>query len=64
VPYRKAGADGFGVGGALYKPGMTLEDVGGKGGVVRRGVAEKRWINARGPSLPKYKCLPNTLIGS
>ena len=27
APYRKAGADGFGVGGALYKPGMTAAEV-------------------------------------
>ncbi|MEJ1159958.1 2-dehydro-3-deoxy-6-phosphogalactonate aldolase [Prosthecomicrobium sp. N25] len=28
APYRAAGADGFGLGSALYKPGMTARDVG------------------------------------
>lgn len=28
APYRAAGADGFGLGSALYKPGMTALDVG------------------------------------
>ena len=28
--YRKAGADGFGIGGALYKPGMTAKEVEAK----------------------------------
>lgn len=27
APYRQAGADGFGIGGALYKPGMTAAEV-------------------------------------
>jgi 2-dehydro-3-deoxyphosphogalactonate aldolase len=27
-PYRQAGSDGFGVGGALYRPGATAADVG------------------------------------
>ena len=27
APYRKAGADGFGIGGALYRPGMTAAEV-------------------------------------
>ncbi len=27
APYRKAGADGFGIGGALYRPGMTVAEV-------------------------------------
>lgn len=26
-PYRRAGADGFGIGSALYKPGVTVEEV-------------------------------------
>ena len=30
APYRAAGADGFGVGGALYRPGMTAKEVGAK----------------------------------
>ena len=29
APYRKAGADGFGVGGALYKPGASAAEVAG-----------------------------------
>lgn len=28
VPYRAAGANGFGIGSALYKPGMTADQVG------------------------------------
>jgi 2-dehydro-3-deoxyphosphogalactonate aldolase len=28
--YRAAGADGFGIGSALYKPGMTREDLARK----------------------------------
>jgi 2-dehydro-3-deoxyphosphogalactonate aldolase len=27
APYRKAGADGFGIGGALYRPGMSAAEV-------------------------------------
>jgi 2-dehydro-3-deoxyphosphogalactonate aldolase len=30
APYRTAGADGFGIGGALYKPGMTAKEVEAK----------------------------------
>ena len=30
APYRKAGADGFGIGGALYRPGMTAAEVEAK----------------------------------
>ncbi len=30
APYRAAGADGFGIGGALYKPGMTAKTVEAK----------------------------------
>jgi 2-dehydro-3-deoxyphosphogalactonate aldolase len=26
-PYRRAGADGFGIGSALYKPGASVDDV-------------------------------------
>ncbi|MDH5708844.1 MAG: 2-dehydro-3-deoxy-6-phosphogalactonate aldolase, partial [Hylemonella sp.] len=28
APYRAAGANGFGIGSALYKPGMTATQVG------------------------------------
>jgi len=28
APYRRAGADGFGIGSALYKPGASVEAVG------------------------------------
>ena len=27
APYRRAGADGFGIGGAVYRPGMTPAQV-------------------------------------
>ncbi len=30
APYRAAGANGFGIGGALYKPGMTAKAVEAK----------------------------------
>ena len=30
TPYRSAGASGFGIGSALYKPGMTAQQVGGQ----------------------------------
>ena len=29
-PYRRAGASGFGIGSALYKPGASVEDVGAR----------------------------------
>ncbi len=29
-PYRRAGADGFGIGGALYRPGMSAKEVAAK----------------------------------
>ena len=28
--YRDAGVDGFGVGSSLYKPGMTIDDIGAR----------------------------------
>ncbi len=43
APYRKAGADGFGIGGALYRAGMTAREVAGKA----RAFAEA-WREAEG----------------
>ena len=37
-PYRRAGASGFGIGSALYKPGASVEDVRARGAGLREGV--------------------------
>ena len=35
APYRRAGASGFGIGSALYKPGASVKEVGAGGADVR-----------------------------
>jgi 2-dehydro-3-deoxyphosphogalactonate aldolase len=41
--YRDAGANGFGIGSSLYKPGMSAQDVG---------EAARRWVDAWRASSP------------
>ncbi|RTL98977.1 2-dehydro-3-deoxy-6-phosphogalactonate aldolase [Ancylobacter aquaticus] len=45
APYRAAGADGFGLGSALYAPGRSVADVAAQAGAFRQ-----EWTALRGPT--------------
>ena len=42
APYRRAGASGFGIGSALYKPGASVEERRARGADVREGLERSR----------------------
>ena len=42
APYKRAGASGFGIGSALYKPGASVEEVRARGADVRDRVERER----------------------